>query len=287
MLKLVVRDGAEELVGSLLWDAGTTGLVEADGEFLAGFDDRETAEAVAERAADWPVDGITIEPSDWAGTDEVTTVTIDGTGGPGAIETLSIVAGPTFGHGGHPTTALAIELLTTAVQRRLAAGSSAAVLDVGTGSGVLAIAAAALGAGPVLGVDNDRDAVEVATANAERNGVEIISALVGPDHPGHGGLTIADTPPLVGVSGFDLVVMNVLAPVQRALAGAVAGILNTGGSLITTGYLIEDGRSIVELHRAAITEAGRGLATVGVERCNGDWLGHRFDLEPGHGTEPG
>ncbi len=282
MLRLVIRDEAEELVGSLLWDAGTTGVVEIDGELLAGFDDRATAEAVAERAADWPVDGIAIEPSDWAGTDEVSTVTIPGAD-PGTKRMLSIVAGPTFGHGGHPTTGIAVQLLTDAVQQRLAANATtnAAVLDVGTGSGVLAIAAAALGARPVLGVDNDPDAVDVARANAERNNVEITTALVGADDRDGAVCVVADTPPLVGVSGFDLVVMNVLAPVQRELAEAVASTLNPGGSLLTTGYLVDDGPAIVELHRAALAAAGHGQATVSAERVDGAWLGHRFDLGSG------
>jgi len=286
MLRLVIRDGAEELVGSLLWDAGTTGVVEIDGEFLAGFDDRETAQAVAKQAAGWPIDAVSVEPSDWAGTDETTTVTIDGSGADRS-EVITIVAGPTFGHGGHPTTAIAVELLAGVVRQRLADGSDAAVLDVGTGSGVLAIAAAALGARPVLGVDNDPDAVEAARANADRNGVEITTALVDSGHHGGAGFTVADAPSLVGVPGFDVVVMNVLAPVHRELATAVAGTVNPGGSLITSGYLLDDRSSIADLHRGALEAAGRGEASVGVERRDGDWLGHRFDLEPGAGAGPG
>jgi ribosomal protein L11 methyltransferase len=73
--------------------------------------------------------------------------------------------GRAFGTGAHPTTQLCLELLID-----LPRGS---VLDVGCGSGVLAVAAARLGFGPVLAVDADAAAVEVAMANAAANGVEL------------------------------------------------------------------------------------------------------------------
>lgn len=280
MLRLAVREGADELVGSLLWDAGTTGLVEIDGQVLAGFEDRPTAESVAERAAGWPVDVVAIEPSEWSGTDELTTVTIDGNDG--SPVALAIMAGPTFGHGGHPTTALAIDLLTDAVRDRVAAGATPAVLDVGTGSGVLAVAAAALGASPVLGVDIDPEAVRIAAANAERNRVTLATALVEPAGSGDDGSTVEGTPAMAGVAGFDVVVVNVLARVQHELAAAVAGTLARGGSLITTGYLVEDGPAMIGLQRSAIEGAGRGPLRIGSERRDDGWLSHRFDLGSGH-----
>ena len=73
--------------------------------------------------------------------------------------------GRAFGTGAHPTTRLCLELL-----ERLPRGS---VLDVGCGSGVLAIAAAKLGFGPVVGIDVDPQAVEATRANAAANGVEL------------------------------------------------------------------------------------------------------------------
>ncbi|MEL6982768.1 MAG: 50S ribosomal protein L11 methyltransferase, partial [Actinomycetota bacterium] len=274
-------DGADEMVSSLLWDAGTTGIVEIDGQLLAGFDDRATADAVIEQAVGWPVEVIGVEQATWAGGDETTTVTIaaepDGPGQPGPSEqsggsarTLSIVAGPTFGHGAHPTTALAIDLVTGAIRGRLAdpAAVRPSVLDVGTGSGVLAIVAAALGASPVVGVDNDPAAIPVARGNGERNGVELIVSDA----------TVDRTPDLVDGARFDLVVANVLVPVQRELAVAMAAVLADGGTLATTGYLEADGPSVIELHRSALAAAGRPVARVEMVGPADGWIGHRFDL---------
>lgn len=279
MVRLAAEDGADEVVSSLLWDAGTTGIVEIDGQLLAGFDDRAGADAVVELAGGWPAEVVAVEPVTWTGTDEVTTVTIEpDPGRPGSPAlTLSIVAGPTFGHGGHPTTALAIDLLTGAVRQRLAPPPSPSpgsappppsVLDVGTGSGVLAIVASVLGAGPVVGVDNDPAAISVAQDNGHRNGV----APVVSEAP------VDQAPSLVGVASFDVVVANVLAPVQRELAGAMARVLAPGGTLLTTGYLEADGPAIAELHRSSIEATGRAPVRVEVAAAIDGWIGHRFDL---------
>jgi ribosomal protein L11 methyltransferase len=87
----------------------------------------------------------------------------------GAID-LVVDPGRAFGTGAHPTTRLCLELLL-----ELAAGGAAAgpLTDLGTGSGVLAIAAAKLGWGPVAGYDHEQAALEAATANAEANGVQL------------------------------------------------------------------------------------------------------------------
>ena len=78
--------------------------------------------------------------------------------------------GRAFGTGAHPTTRLCVELL--------AAAPRGSLLDVGCGSGVLAIAAARLGYRPLTAVDDDPVAVEVTRANALANGVELEAALV-------------------------------------------------------------------------------------------------------------
>jgi ribosomal protein L11 methyltransferase len=74
-------------------------------------------------------------------------------------------AGPAFGTGAHPSTQLCLRIL----ERHLPAGT--ALLDLGAGSAILAIAAAKLGADPVLALDIDEDAVHVARANVAANGV--------------------------------------------------------------------------------------------------------------------
>jgi ribosomal protein L11 methyltransferase len=84
---------------------------------------------------------------------------------PAGVEAVVIDPGRAFGTGAHPTTRLCVELLL-----ELERGS---VVDVGCGSGVLAIAASKLGFAPVVAIDADEAAVEAATRNAAANGVEI------------------------------------------------------------------------------------------------------------------
>ena len=90
--------------------------------------------------------------------------------GDGAVRELVIDPGQAFGTGAHASTRLCLELLLA-----LAADAqpSGALLDVGTGSGVLAIAAAALGFAPVLGLDHEQESVDAARENAAVNDAEI------------------------------------------------------------------------------------------------------------------
>jgi ribosomal protein L11 methyltransferase len=86
----------------------------------------------------------------------------------GAIDVV-VDPGQAFGTGAHPTTRLCLELLLELADANEAMGS---LTDLGTGSGVLAIAAAKLGWSPVYGYDHEQPAIEAAIANAQANGVE-------------------------------------------------------------------------------------------------------------------
>lgn len=131
---------------------------------------------------------------------------------------IEIEPGQAFGTGHHETTTGCL----AALQELDLAGRS--VLDVGTGSGVLAIAAARLGARRVVGVDTDPLAVEAAGVNAARNGVEIAV--------GHGSVEAAE-----GV--FDVVVANLDTTTLSGLAGALVARIARPGTLVASGVSVE------------------------------------------------
>jgi len=139
---------------------------------------------------------------------------------------LILDPGMAFGTGSHPTTRLCLEWL----ERNVAAGCT--VLDYGCGSGILAIAAARLGAARVAGVDIDPQAVEAARANAERNGVTALFA--------------DSTQPLAGE--YDLVVANILSNPLRVLAPAICAHVRSGGRLALSGILREQADEIIAIY---------------------------------------
>lgn len=145
-------------------------------------------------------------------------------------EAISLILDPgmAFGTGSHPTTRLCLEWL----ERKVSAQCS--VLDYGCGSGILAIAAARLGAGQVAGVDIDPQAVEAAYANAERNGVSALFA--------------DSTQPVAGE--YDLVVANILSNPLRVLAPAICAHVRSGGQLALSGILREQADEIIGIYAA-------------------------------------
>lgn len=144
---------------------------------------------------------------------------------PAAVN-LILDPGMAFGTGSHPTTRLCLEWL----ERNVHAGCS--VLDYGCGSGILAIAAARLGAGSVVGVDIDPQAVDAAQANAKRNGVTA---------------TIHDSAqPVAGA--YDLVVANILSNPLRVLAPAICDHVRSGGRLALSGILREQSDEIMAIY---------------------------------------
>ncbi|WP_294946406.1 50S ribosomal protein L11 methyltransferase [Sulfurivirga sp.] len=149
---------------------------------------------------------------------------------PDAVNLL-LDPGMAFGTGTHPTTAMCLEWLDAhppAGQR---------VIDYGTGSGVLAIAAARLGASAVHGTDIDPQAITASRANAERNGVALDLRLVQDFE--------ADPPPPA-----DLVMANILSGPLQQLAPTLCGHLRHGGSLILSGLLTEQAQSLIDTYRA-------------------------------------
>lgn len=144
---------------------------------------------------------------------------------PAAIN-LILDPGMAFGTGSHPTTRLCLEWL----ERNVSAADT--VLDYGCGSGILAIAAARLGAGHVAGVDIDPQAVDAAKANAERNGVTA--------------LFVDSAAPVAGE--YDVVVANILSNPLRVLAPAICAHVRSGGRLALSGILREQADEIVAIY---------------------------------------
>jgi ribosomal protein L11 methyltransferase len=143
-------------------------------------------------------------------------------------EAINLILDPgmAFGTGSHPTTRLCLEWL----EREVRGGER--VLDYGCGSGILAIAAARLGAASVAGVDIDPQAVEAARTNAERNGVTA-------------GFFDSAAP----VAGeYDLVVANILSNPLRVLAPAICAHVRRGGRLALSGILREQAEEIVGIY---------------------------------------
>ena len=146
----------------------------------------------------------------------------------GAVGVL-LEPGLAFGTGTHPTTALCLRWLDACP----AAGPD--VLDYGCGSGILAIAAARLGAREVIGTDIDPQALEATIANARRNGCEARIHAVAP----------ADLPP----GAHDLVVANILAGTLSHLAPELAARTRPGGDLVLSGLLTEQADGVISHYR--------------------------------------
>lgn len=153
--------------------------------------------------------------------------------GPGEV-VVRLEPGMAFGTGLHPTTRLCLEALEDSVV------PGCTVLDVGTGSGILAIAAARLGAASVLALDTDPVAVTVARENGERNQVSSLVTFrqgsVG-RAPGWSLGGAGDAFFLLEEGTFDRVVVNILAPVIVSLAGGLAARTAPGGELIASGII--------------------------------------------------
>jgi ribosomal protein L11 methyltransferase len=140
-------------------------------------------------------------------------------------EALNIMLDPglAFGTGAHPTTRLCLRWLKEAI------APGVAVLDYGCGSGILAIAAAKLGAGVVVGTDIDPQAVSASAANARINGVRVECAPVD-------ALTFR---------AFPLVVANILANPLRLLAPALAARTAIGGAIALSGILVPQAQDVI------------------------------------------
>ena len=140
---------------------------------------------------------------------------------------IELDPGLAFGTGSHRTTFLCLRWLDANMPQ------GAAVLDYGCGSGILAITAAKLGAGKVVGVDIDKQAIRASHDNAAQNQVNIEVYL--PDAQPEG--------------QFDVVVANILANPLRMLGQMLAGRVKTDGQIVLSGILAEQVEEISALYQ--------------------------------------
>jgi len=156
-------------------------------------------------------------------------------GPPAGLLPLRIDAGLAFGTGTHATTRGCLEMLATLDPRE-----TSNAVDVGSGSGILAIAMAKLWKRPVLGGDNDAEAVAVARENAELNGVADLCRFVHADGLREGELEER--------APFDLVVANILAGPLAELSESFAAAVRPGGRVLLSGLLVEQAAQLLSVY---------------------------------------
>jgi ribosomal protein L11 methyltransferase len=238
-----VRPGADrDAVLAALFDAGSQGVQEEGDALLTHFPPDTSADAVriAIRAAsdaaeieigttptvDWSeawkrgihsheLGVITVAPP-WLATTGDAVVVID--------------PGMAFGTGEHPTTRSVVRLMQGVV------GPGDRVADLGTGSGVLAIVAARLGAASVAAIEIDPDAIGNAEENVSRNGVGGVVRVL----EGDASLLL----PLI--APVSVILANIISSVLTDLLPVFAGALTAGGRAILSGILIEERPAMLE-----------------------------------------
>jgi ribosomal protein L11 methyltransferase len=233
-LGVVVSPPADqlELAADALWSLGAVAVEERDGELWTSLGDDEAWVAAA-MPTTWPYRFVELDDSagdtwrEFAQPTHIsptlvivpTWVTYE----PRAGERVIVLdPGATFGMGDHPTTVLCLQAVEALVRH----GDK--VLDVGCGSGVLAIASLLLGAREAIGIDINPASVEVSRANAARNGV-------------NDWLEVSNAPLAViaaeQMGEFDVAFANILAPALVELAADLKRCLKPGGHLVISGIL--------------------------------------------------
>lgn len=153
------------------------------------------------------------------------------------VEEIVIDPGQAFGTGAHATTRMCLELL---LELAAEGGRRGPLLDIGTGSGVLAIAAARLGYGPVVGLDNELESVEAARENARVNGVELETRSFD---------LRRERLPAVGGVAPPTVLANLLKPLLLELARSIE---RAPVDLIVGGLLAEQVDEVVEAFKESL-----------------------------------
>ena len=172
---------------------------------------------------------------------------------------IRIDPGQAFGTGTHETTQLTLECLE---DRAGSEPFSGLIVDLGTGSGILAIAARLLGCRHVIGCDHDPDSVCVAAENIERNADQFVPVFCG-------------SIDAVRPESVDLLLCNLTADVIAQLFSEIRRALKPGGSVIFSGILVEQRGQI----RDIVTNGGW---VVEDDRTRGEWIALAVRKPYGH-----
>ncbi|ULH16408.1 50S ribosomal protein L11 methyltransferase [Deinococcus sp. KNUC1210] len=259
----------DEELTALLWEAGATGLEERGGLLRAYFEEEQPftewpdlagGEWLEEEDRDWQAEWKQSLRPVQAGRVTVVPGWLLHEVPPGQVP-LIIEPGMAFGTGHHATTRMAVEALSALDLE------GQTVLDVGTGSGVLAMAASLLGASEALGLDIDPLTIPVAFENAEANG--FVKDAPGLHHTATGRRLnfmegTLDGEDIEDSGRYDVLVANLYAELHDLLAPDYRTSLRAGGPLILTGIL----EPRLPLVRAALER--EGFLDV-QERLDGEW----------------
>jgi ribosomal protein L11 methyltransferase len=266
LLEIEFEDPAdEELIQSRLFLTASTGSTSTENTVLAYFDGPADRDAAAELLGEFEVRAFERERLDWLEKyqqsleplliGERFVVVPDPSLLPGG-ERLTIVVPQeqAFGTGSHETTALCLETLESLDVRGRRG------LDVGAGSGILALGMHRLGARKVIAFDNDPDAYGALRDNRIRNGVpeEAMPLFIGSTEALRGG-------------AFDVITMNIIPEVIVPLLGEVVARMAENARLILSGILVVKRDDVL----AAARTHGLGLVS---EREQGEWWAGVFEM---------
>ncbi len=269
--RITIPEAREDEAVGLLWELGTNGVEvqrAADGQaaLIAYFPEAVSVELLSTRLTDLSarVEPVPVPDVDWVSRFRATfrgfPVGSFRIAPPWEVpeqpgrdpRALIIDPGRAFGTGTHETTRLCL----AEIELLFAAQRPSRVLDIGTGTGILAIAAARLGASLVVGSDYDPEALLSARHHARLNQVPL--ALVNAD----GGAAFQPR-------SFDLVLANLSAPLLRAHALGIAGLVAPAGTLVLSGLLAEEAASVRDAYAALGTPS---------ERREGEWSALTFGV---------
>ncbi len=259
IVALTVPVASAELAADRLWGAGARAVEERDAgdgrvelRTSLGSDDTVARARLGVIPPGWSLDFVEVDPrpaETWR--DFARPIVVgphlvirpawhEAAGRPDVLE-VAIEPGGSFGLGDHPTTRVTAAVVDDLVR------PGQHVLDVGCGSGVLAIIAAMRGAGRVVAIDVAEPAREATEDNARRNGV--------------GAVIEASTTPLGDVDGrFDLVLANILAPTLVAMAADLRRVTARHGRLVISGVLSGGYDHVVAALAPMRVVAGRDVA---------------------------